>query len=74
MGAYYIVEQVEIKTTKLLITADSAQDAYECLNRGYYDEFDSEIKIETRVSVKEACTPKEKQLLLTAPQEGDIDE
>ncbi len=72
MGAYYIIEHVEIKTTKSLIAADSAQEAYECLKRGYYDEFDSEIKVETRLSVKEACTPREKQLLLTAPQKEDI--
>lgn len=74
MGAYYIIEHVEVKTTKSLISADSAQEAHESLNRGYYDEFDSEIKVETRVSIKEACTPREKQLFLTAPQEGDSNE
>ncbi|MEC1270546.1 hypothetical protein P9C27_18960 [Bacillus vallismortis] len=74
MGAYYIIEHVETKTTKSLIVADSAQDAYKCLERGYYDEFDSEIKVETHVSVKEACTPREKQLLLIAPQEEDSNE
>ncbi|MGG4419192.1 hypothetical protein ABEW83_10185 [Bacillus subtilis] len=37
MGAYYIIEHVETKTTKSLIAADSAQDAYRCFERGYYD-------------------------------------
>ncbi|MBT2626125.1 hypothetical protein J7I81_12225 [Bacillus sp. ISL-32] len=74
MGAYYIVKHVEIKTTKALIAADSAQAAYEYLNRGYYDEFDSDVTVDTHLTVKKADSTSEEQLLLKAPQEEDSDE